>query len=145
MKKYTTKPIDFTGCHPVIAEALKRGEVIECWTQVCKESSHQVRKKWVCSYSKEGSHPYITTEGLGWLYAEPIPVKVKIKRIMPPERAIPVLIKEGWSFDDSGNLVGCGISIMTVMFRLMGKQLSDPEALMYAWPFCIIEEVEDDE
>ena len=30
MKKHTTKPIDFTGCHPVIAEALKRGEAIKC-------------------------------------------------------------------------------------------------------------------
>ena len=30
MKKYNTKPIDFTGCHPVIAEHLKRGEAIEC-------------------------------------------------------------------------------------------------------------------
>ena len=31
MKKYNTKPIDFTGCHPVIAEHLKRGEAIECF------------------------------------------------------------------------------------------------------------------
>ena len=30
MKKYNTKPIDFTGCHPVIAEALKRNEAIKC-------------------------------------------------------------------------------------------------------------------
>ena len=29
MKKYNTRPIDFTGCHPVIAEALKRGEAME--------------------------------------------------------------------------------------------------------------------
>ena len=140
MKKYKTKPIDFTGCHPVIAEALKRGEAIKCrvWDDY---RGHEV--VWVCLYEMGAKYPYRNITGTGWKDAEPIPLKVK--RIMPPERAIPVLISEGWSFDDSGNLVGCGISIMTVMFRLMGKQLSDPEALMYAWPFCIIEEVEDDE
>lgn len=29
-KKYKTKPIDYTGCHPVIADHLKRGLAIEC-------------------------------------------------------------------------------------------------------------------
>lgn len=145
MKKYTTKPIDFTGCHPVIAEHLKRGEVIECWTQVCKESPHQLRKKWVCSYSKEGSYPYITTEGLGWRYAEPIPVKVKIKRIMPPERAIPVLIAEGWRFNTSGQMDGPRQTILPAMFCSMGRRLDDPNTISWSWPPCIIEEVEDDE
>ena len=140
MKKHTTKPIDFTGCHPVIAEALKRGEAIECWVWYDINTDKKIR--YVVGY---WSKTYVSEGIVEWDYAEPIPIKAKIKRIMPPERAIPVLISEGWSFDDSGNLVGCGISIMTVMFRLMGKQLSDPEALMYAWPFCIIEEVEDDE
>ena len=145
MKKYTTKPIDFTSCHPVIAECLKRGEMIECWVWDCEDSPCQLRKKWVCSYSKEESCSYISTEGIVWRYAEPVPIKAKIKRIMPPEQAIPMLIAEGWSFDDSGNLVGCGISVMTSMFKLMGKPLSDPKTSVYAWPFCIIEEVEDDE
>ena len=30
MEKYKTKPIDFEGCHPVIAEHLRRGEAILC-------------------------------------------------------------------------------------------------------------------
>ena len=115
MKKYNTKPIDFTGCH---------------------------MKRWVFGYWTE-EYPYITRTEL-FRYAEPIPVKVKTKRIMPPERAIPGLIAEGWSFDDSGNLIGCGISVLTSMFKLLGKPLSDPKASMYAWPSCIIEEVEDE-
>ena len=147
MKKYNTKPIDFTGCHPVIAEHLKRGEAIECWTQVCKESPHQLRKKWVCSYSKEGSYPYITTEGLGWRYAEPIPVKVK--RIMPPERAIPVLIAEGWKFANHfGHMKHNEIPDKTIYpsaFELMGQPLEKYKDYPMYWPDCIIEEVEDDE
>ena len=146
MKKYNTRPIDFTGCHPVIAEHLKRCEVIECWTQVCKESPHQLRKKWVCSYSKEGSYPYITTEGLGWRYAEPIPVKVKIKRIMPPERAIPVLIAGGWTYRSDGTMCSFGKETIHIgMFSLMGRSVEDPYVRIREWPTCIIEEVEDDE
>lgn len=30
VKKYSTRPIDYTGCHPVIAEHLKKGLAIEC-------------------------------------------------------------------------------------------------------------------
>ena len=30
MPIYDTKPIDYTGCHPVIAEYLKRGEMVKC-------------------------------------------------------------------------------------------------------------------
>jgi len=143
MKKYNTRPIDFTGCHPVIAEHLKRGEAIECWVQDCEKPSRQLRKEWVCSYSKEESRSYRTTEGLSWRYAEPIPLKVK--RIMPPERAIPMLIAGGWRFNASGDMIGPVYSVVTNMFKLMGKPLSDPKVSEWKWPPCIIEEVEDDE
>ena len=139
MKKYTTKPIDFTGCHPVIAEHLKRGEAIKCnvWDNY---RDHEV--VWVCLYEMGAKYPYRNITGTGWKDAEPIPIKTK--RIMPPERAIPVLIAEGWSFDDSGNLVGYKKnSILTTLFKLMGKPLSDTK--VWDWPSCIIEEVEDDE
>ena len=138
--KYNTRPIDYTGCHPVIAEHLKRGEAIKCkvWDDY---RDHEV--VWVYLYEMGAKYPYRNITGTGWKDAEPIPIKTK--RIMPPERAIPTLIAEGWSFNDGGNLVGCGINVLTGMFRLMGKPLSDPKASMYAWPSCIIEEVEDDE
>jgi len=40
--KYNTKPIDYSGCHPAIAEYLRKGEQIECivW------NSDQKLKKW---------------------------------------------------------------------------------------------------
>ena len=142
MKKYTTKPIDFTGCHPVIAEHLKRGEAIECLVWDNRKESGNL--KFVVGYYTGKRYSYQCNDGMisSWMYAEPIPHKVR--RIMPPERAIPVLIAEGWSFDDSGNLVGYKKnSILTTLFKLMGKPLSDTK--VWDWPSCIIEEVEDDE
>ena len=140
MKKYTTKPIDFTGCHPVIAEALKRGEAIKCnvWDNY---RDHEV--VWVCLYEMGAKYPYRNITGTGWKDAEPIPIKVK--RIMPPERAIPVLIENGWSFMSNGVMFGPDGSISHEMFRLMGRSLDDHCVGDWSWPSCIIEEVEDDE
>ena len=80
MKKYNTKPIDYTGCHPVIAEALKRGEAIECFV-----SDHLVpgdQRRWVSAYFVDTSYPYRSRAGGVFRYAEPIARKVK--RFMPP-------------------------------------------------------------
>ena len=140
MKKYTTKPIDYTGCHPVIAEHLKRGEAIKCkvWDDY---RDHEV--VWVYLYEMGAKYPYRNITGTGWKDAEPIPIRVK--RIMPPERAIPMLIAGGWRFDDSGDMIGPVYSVVTNMFKLMGKPLSDQKVSEWKWPDCIIEEVEDDE
>ena len=143
MKKYNTKPINFTGCHPVIAEHLKRGEAIECkvWDAKCMGEG----VGFVVGYSASNAHPY-RCDNIGssiYRHAEPIPSKVR--RIMPPERAIPVLIADGLKFDDNGNLVGDEHTILNNMFKLMGKPLSDPKVSFWVWPPCIIEEVEDDE
>ena len=136
MKKYNTKPIDFTGCHPVIAEALKRGESIEClvWDK------NDVKKEvWICRYKGSSDFPYLSETGVFWKHAEPIPLKTR--RIMPPERAIPVLIAEGWRYDENGVLLG-DPPIIPQMFKEMGGPIDNSLAV---WPPCIIEEVEDDE
>ena len=139
MKKYTTKPIDFTGCHPVIAEALKRGEAIECF--VHDNNGYGSQRHWVTAYWKGATYPYRTgTEA--FRYAEP--TRRKVRRIMPPERAIPLLIANGYEFDTSGGLVGHLHSILPVMCAFMGRVL-DGKASCFDWPPCIIEEVEDDE
>ena len=77
--------------------------------------------------------------GVFWSNAEPIPRKVR--RIMPPEQAIPVLIAEGWRFDARGALSGEQYCIVPQMFAKMGKPLEDNS---WKWPECIIEDVEDD-
>ena len=141
MKKYNTKPIDFTGCHPVIAEALKRGEAIECevWDFREKPPAYDCGMAWIDSYHHGASHPYADTYDTLWKHAEPIPLKTR--RIMPPERAIPVLIANGWEYNKEGALVG-DPPIVPQMFQEMGGPIDNSRAV---WPPCIIEEVKDDE
>ena len=141
MKKYTTKPIDYTGCHPVIEEHLKRGEAIECEVWDDEDSGHDKRKRYITGYIPGA---YIMPNGVFWSHAEPILIKAKIKRIMPPGRAIPVLIAEGWAFTSTGSLAGPSFVLAPYMYALMGGDV-DGEANEFAWPPCIIEEVEDDE
>ena len=141
MKKYTTKPSDFTGCHPVLADALKRGEAIECW--VWSDSVFSKKSTgFVVGYERDGCYPYRIAPNMKSGYAVPIPLKAK--RIMPPERAIPVLIAKGWSFTSAGYLTGPSCVLVPKMYALMGGDV-DGEANEFAWPPCIIEEVEDDE
>lgn len=143
MKKYNTRLINFDGCHPVIAEALKRCEIIKCrvW------DSDWVRdgeiEAWICRYDGNSSLPYRPASNTPWKHAEPIPLKTR--RIMPPERAIPILIAEGWRFNEYGNLVCPGEEISVSAFRYFGKPCDTPGAAARFWPACIIEEVEDDE
>ena len=138
MKKYTTKPIDFTGCHPVIAEALKRGEAIKC--KVWNDGHPREETRYVVSYWPK---TYISEGVVVWDRAEPIPRKTR--RIMPPERAIPVLIANGWRFDPSGQMDGPAQTILPGMLCCLGRSLDDPSTISWSWPPCIIEEVEDDE
>lgn len=139
MKKYNTRPIDFTGCHPVIAEHLKRGEAIEC--RVWDITGMGGRVGIVVGYSASSAHPYRCDNDGSSIYRHAEPLPIKVKRIMPPERAIPVLIAEGWRFDENGVLLG-DQPIIPPMFKEMGGPIDNSLAV---WPSCIIEEVEDDE
>ena len=143
MKKYNTRPIDFTGCHPVIAEALKRGEAIEC--KVWDITGHGGRVEIVVGYLASSAYPYRCGDTRISIYRHAEPIPIKTRRIMPPERAIPVLIAEGWRFNEYGNLVCPGEEISVSAFRYFGFPRDTPGADARFWPPCIIEEVEDDE
>ena len=141
MKKYNTRPVNFTGCHPVIAEHLKRGEEIKCGAWDNKDAAK--KEIWVCRYKSSTRLPYRSETDTPWKYAEPIPLKTR--RIMPPERAIPMLIAEGWAFNDHGDLVCPGEIIPAISFRHLGTNLDLVGISASFWPPCIIEEMEDDE
>lgn len=140
--KYNTRPINFDGCHPVIAEHLKRGEIVKCKVWDFSRDKGREVEEWICRYNGNSELPYISGSDTPWKHAEPIPLKVK--RIMPPERAIQALIAEGFAFTSKGDLSGPEITLTTQMYVFMGKYL-DGEASGFTWPSCIIEEVEDDE
>ena len=146
MKKYTTKPIDFTGCHPVIAEHLKQGEEIRCWAWDTDraEKPRGCHEVWIVRFWQSADYPYRTATDSFYLHAEPIPIKVK--RIMPPERAIPTLIENGWRFNQFGQMEnGVCPFILPGAYQMMGCTLEEAEKYEMYWPPCIIEEVEDDE
>ena len=138
MKKYNTRPIDFTGCHQVIAEHLKRGEEIECWVWDGDRVNTQMTD-FITSYISTRDFRY-RTAGSFYKNAEPIPLKTR--RIMPPERAIPTLMAEGWEFDVHGNLTCPGEKIPAFAFKHFGRPLGDIQNDSLFWPPCIIEEVE---
>ena len=142
MKKYNTRPIDFTGCHPVIAEHLKRSEEIRCWAwdQDCAKKPNSCHEVWIVRYWQAAAYPYRTATDSFFRHAEPIARKAR--RIMPPERAIPVLIANGWRFDNRGALSRGSYCIVPQMLAKMGLPLDDNSLNC---PDCIIEEVEDDE
>lgn len=131
MKKYNTRPVDYTGCHPAVAEALKRGEAIECEVWDDEDSGHDKRRRYITGYIPGA---YLMTNGVFWSNAEPTPLKVE--RIMPPERAIPVLIANGWEYNEEGALVG-EPPIVSSMFKEMGGLLDKSRAV---WPSCIVYE-----
>ena len=144
MKKYTTKPIDFTGCHPVIAEHLKRGEAIECRVWDIKGMGGRVGI--VVGYSASSENPYRCDNAGSSIYRHAEPIPIKTLRIMPPERAIPVLIANGWTYRSDGTMCSFGKETIHIgMFSLMGRSIEDPYVRIREWPPCIIEEVEDDE
>ena len=138
--KYNTRPIDYTGCHPVISEHLKRGEAIECL--VWDNRKEVGVSGFVVGYSAHKRYQYHCDDILKstWECAEPMPRKVR--RIMPPERAIPVLIAGGWVFTSTGYLSGPTCILTPNMYALMGGDI-DGEARNFAWPDCIIEEVDE--
>ena len=138
--KYNTRPVDYTGCHPAIAEHLKRGEAIECLVWDGRLEDKVVG--FVAGYFASNRYPYrCDEEGASiWMYAEPIARKAK--RVMPPERAIPVLIAEGWKFRSSGSIMGPSSILTPYQVSLMGTSL-DGEAGDFRWPDCIIEECDE--
>jgi hypothetical protein len=96
-KKYKTKPIDFTGCHPVIAEHLKRSETVLCdvWDTV----EYKRKKQYVCGYRRSG-FPYVTAE-CTWSFAEPVEIKTE-RRVLDQVRLMQVLTEQGYKANTGG-------------------------------------------
>ena len=144
MPKYTTKPQDYRDCHPVIAEHLRRGEQILCevWDQ--NEKPDEPQKLFVRDYLPGATQLHYRVGDYGYRYRYAEPVVTKVKRIMPPERAIPILIREGWSFNVSGDLTHLSEpDISRHNLFEFGKTISNVEADAGNWPPCIIEEVDE--
>lgn len=135
LDNYDTKPMDFTGCDPVIERALSQGLMIKCKGEcgvVRTVIGYDPRDECYCTL--EGA------EGDSWCQnLKPIP-KVR-KRIMPAGKAIDTLLNHGYAFDGEGDLVHVltGIMVVSSVFQQFGKHLDD---VTYVFPSIIVEEVE---
>lgn len=93
MSKYKTKPIDFTGCDPVIAEHLKRGEAV-----LCKVGQSDTRA-YVTGYDRREPFPY-KVDGNAYKHAEPIEIKLYWRKA---SEIVKWLEDNGWTPDFNGD------------------------------------------
>jgi len=122
MIKYKTKPIDYTNCHPVIAEHLKRGESILCrvWDQVDTEDSLDV---YVCGFKHLSMYPYCT-DCEGYIHAEPIEIK---RVVLDQVRLMQVLTEEGYVPTEENCFKSLKHEILFLykMWQYCGKEIAD--------------------
>lgn len=124
MVKYNTKKIDYTGCDPVIAEHLQRGEVIECyvWDGIKTVGDRIIR--YVVLYSFDAWYPYRTVDGVIYQHAEPIQLKqTYVKKASDIVRWLEdngyiVDVRGNWS-PEGGNFAR--LSFDAQMFQYCGK------------------------
>lgn len=143
MTKYTTEKIDYTGCHPVIAEHLKRGESILCRVRDAYSTEWQ-HSFMVSGYRKYSAYHYsgwyIKGEGKkSYTFAEPIPTKRKV--LMSAEKAVVKLIENGWKLSPDCTEIqkpGTGL-ILECLKKFEGMEQSSLEL----YPDYLFEEVED--
>ena len=142
MPKYTTEPIDFTGCDPVIAEHLKRGEKILC--RVYDNIWYSKGREFVYSFRVGSNYPYITVNNSSYRIAEPINCTEKIKRIMSADKAFPVLFAAGCKFDDSGCLTPPDNKVSARLFpenfKFFGAPLEGAPGWFKCWPEILEDE-----
>lgn len=141
MPKYTTEPIDYTGCHPVIAEHLKRGEAILCRVREYDHSTPEV--SYVHAYIKKFPWGYNTISLDGYYttckYAEPISVKRRV--LMSAEKAVVKLIENGWKLSPDCTEIqkpGTGL-ILECLKEREGMERS----MLEFYPDYLFEEVDD--
>lgn len=94
LEDYIANDIDFTDCHPVIAEALKQNKSILCKTNGGIER--------VIVHYKDSSWPYIDKFGDQHNYAEPIKKKKTETRVKDPVSVMQWLIDNRYTIGVSG-------------------------------------------
>ena len=136
MPKYQTEPIDYTGCHPIIAKHLQQNLAINCI--VCDNRGANPPPTMIRKYNIRSDYPYCGDSG-SWKHAEPIEIKV-MKTVVKPAS---VIVK--WLEDSGYKVVGNGFWVRTgcvqfnpIMFQECGKEPTK----RFNWNPAWLEEVE---
>ena len=94
MKQFITKDIDYTGCHPDIANALRQGKAIRCklnGDEIVWSGQSVVNIIGYCAKDKT----YITDNGVKRERVKPIQAKRILK---DPVSIMKILVEEGWVY-----------------------------------------------
>lgn len=110
---YETEPIDYTGCHPVIAKALKHGFGIKC--SVDSSYDHMI----IVGYVADAAYPYKTSGTGNYGKAEPIKKKKTEVRVKGPVEVMQWLVGNDYEFHADGRI-------------FKGKSFFNPEL----WSLC---------
>ena len=96
MKQFVTKDIDYTGCHPDIANALRQGKAIRC-----KIDDNQTAL--VIGYDRKDCYekPYVGDSSRAFSHAEPIQAKRIFK---DPVSIMKILVEEVWFFNEKNKM-----------------------------------------
>ena len=127
--------------NPIVKEALDTYQHIKC---KCRKDNcwYEDYIRGIVLNKNLDGFEYV---GLYGEYQEVVPMmKQEVKyRLLPPEEAIPYLIRNGWEFNRVGNLKKDGMIFYTNMFNRLGKIISSKDLLCY--PPGIYEEVQKEE
>lgn len=140
MTKYKTKPIDYTGCDPVIAEHLKKGESIKC----CFPDREDLGQQYISYFDAGSPFPYrfIHHNGTydGWTKAAPVTTVTKVKKA---SEIMKWLKDNNYKVDDKGNWYRATSrygSFISDRWKYCGCQPDE----YFSWHPAWLEEVDDD-
>ncbi len=115
--EYTTKPIDYEGCDPVIAEHLKQNLSVKCivWDNDAPEDKEErVVEHWISKNKWYVCGPEF------WDNAEPTPKKTKVVKSAPA--LMQQLIDDGYEVDGCGDWIKGDSHFYTNMWRFCGQK-----------------------
>jgi len=95
---YETEPIDYTGCHPVIAEALKQNKSIRCKVFLAAQKYTAS----VIAYNLNKRCPYVSENGCLYQSAKPIKRLKTETRVKGPVECMQWLVDNGFKPDGMG-------------------------------------------
>lgn len=130
MPKYKTKPIDYTGCDPVIAEHLKKGEAIycKCWD----DYEQDFKYAYVIIYNIKQDLPY-KAEFYCYKHATPVLSRTRVKKA---SEIVKWLEDNGYRVNENGSWVHFNFEKLTfsyIMFQYCGKESSDTFDWLDEW------------
>lgn len=100
-----TRPIDFTGCNPQIADALKQNLSVLCEVWDSDSKSDECKKQYVWGW--DAIDKTYRAEDCWYIHAEPV---VKKRVLKPITETITLLLQNGWVFSESHYLFNANYS-----------------------------------